>query len=241
MLFDAYKEKIRTLPLNRPLVKADLLVDSFLLHQWGEVEMYYAPHNEYIHQEAKLMIIGITPGWQQMAAAYQAARKGVEQNLTATEICRAAKEAASFAGTMRNNLIGMLDRLELPQALNLDSSRALFTSQRPWLHTTSALKYPVFSSRRNYTGYSPNLLTTPFLKTCASASLLHEWSLLGQVFIIPLGRIVEHLLHPFVKEGRLDERQCAWGFPHPSGANGHRNVQFEKNYECLRKTVTAWF
>ncbi|MFM1653563.1 hypothetical protein ACI7RC_15830 [Brevibacillus sp. B_LB10_24] len=37
------------------------------------------------------------------------------------------------------------------------------------------------------------------------------------------------------------ERQCLWGFPHPSGANGHRHQQFASNYPLMKNIVHRFF
>lgn len=43
--------------------KEDILVNDFLITKSDELEIYYAPHNEYINDQAKVFIIGITPEW----------------------------------------------------------------------------------------------------------------------------------------------------------------------------------
>ncbi|MEK3888838.1 hypothetical protein [Bacillus sp. FSL K6-3431] len=71
--------------------------------------MYYAPHNEYINCDAKIVIVGITPGWTQMKAAFQQAKICIQQNATLIQLMKGSKGAAGFAGTMRQNLIEILD------------------------------------------------------------------------------------------------------------------------------------
>ena len=60
-LYD-YKEAIKKLPLKDKYTKEELLTDDFLVDKEGNIEIYYAPHNEYINPKAKVFIIGITPG-----------------------------------------------------------------------------------------------------------------------------------------------------------------------------------
>lgn len=59
----AFAEKLNTLPVSRPLSKTDLLTSPFRIHQENALEMYYSPHNEYINQDASVVISGITPGF----------------------------------------------------------------------------------------------------------------------------------------------------------------------------------
>lgn len=235
--FHKYKAALLSLPLNKALTKEDLLVEPFLMERYGKLEMYYAPHNEYVNRTAKVVIIGLTPGWSQMKMAFQVARSGLDQGLADAEISKIAKEAASFVGSMRSNLVFMLDQLELPQLLGIATSEELFQKQRHLLHTTSLLRYPVFKDMQNYTGSTPNLVNLPYLWETAYLSIQEELEGLEQALIIPLGKIVEVVLSRLVGEGKLTAQHCLWGFPHPSGANGHRHSQFNSNSNEMKRIV----
>ncbi|WP_449599293.1 hypothetical protein [Paenibacillus sp. Marseille-Q9583] len=200
-----YKAALLSLPKGTVLSKDDLQVDKLLMKRSGKLEMYYAPHNEYINPSAKVIIIGLTPGFTQMRIAIQEAVIGLKAGLLDEEVCRKAKEAARFAGSMRSTLIHMLDTLGLHQYLNLTSCDQLFQKQQTNLHTTSLLRFPVFVEKKN--------------------------------LIIPLGKTVEGMLQLMVSEGKLDDHRCLWGFPHPSGANGHRFKQFASQQENMTKTL----
>ncbi|WP_028550613.1 uracil-DNA glycosylase family protein [Paenibacillus sp. UNC451MF] len=239
--FKKYKQAILRLPKDTVLTKEVLLVDDFLMERSGQLEMYYAPHNEYSNPSAKVVIVGLTPGWNQMRIAMQEARFGLEEGISDEEVCRKAKEAARFAGTMRNELIRMLDALELHRYLTILSCGALFHEQQRLLHSTSLLRYPVFVSKNNYSGTHPNLLSSEFLLKTALSFMLEELKPMKQALIIPLGKRVEDVLQLLVREGRLDAEQCLWGFPHPSGANGHRHKQFAYHQEAMRNRIKALF
>ena len=64
-----YKFSIKALPVKEKYTKAELLVKDFLIEEEGNIQIYYAPHNEYINPKAKVMIVGITPGFEQMSTA----------------------------------------------------------------------------------------------------------------------------------------------------------------------------
>jgi hypothetical protein len=236
-----YKPALLSLPAGRPLTKQDLLVDDFLIERSGHLEMYYSPHNEYVNLAAIVIIIGITPGWTQMKIAFEEARKTLGQGLPDEEVCKLAKEAARFAGSMRTNLITMLNRLELHHFLNIPSSDDLFGAQGHLLHSTSLLPYPVFISKKNYTGAHPNLLSSPFLRHTALSLLGEQLQGLTPSLIIPLGKTVEEVLRVMEHEGKIDARRCLWGFPHPSGVNGHRHRQFKSNYETMKMRIQSLF
>lgn len=40
---------------------------------------------------------------------------------------------------------------------------------------------------------------------------------------------------------QIKKEQCLFGFPHPSGANGHRKKQFEENKVKLLKVIEEYF
>lgn len=61
------------------------------------------------------------------------------------------------------------------------------------------------------------------------------------VLIIPLGKAVEEVLELMISEELIKKEQCLLGFPHPSGANGHRKKQFEANKENLLKIIDEYF
>ncbi|WP_239004499.1 uracil-DNA glycosylase family protein [Paenibacillus tepidiphilus] len=231
-----YKEAMLALPQDRPLLKEDLLVSDFLLASSGDLKMYYAPHNEAVNPAARVMIVGLTPGWTQMRAAYEAAVQALRENLPETEVCLRAKAAASFAGTMRTNLTQMLDGLGLPELLGIGSASGLFR-ERSLLHTTSLLRFPVFAAGRNYSGSHPRLLASDFLRETALASVASELTAVGNALIIPLGAAVEEVFGRLVRDGILDEARCLWGFPHPSGANGHRHKQFQDRKEQMKQRL----
>ena len=52
-LYD-YKEVIKELPLKNKYTRDELLIDKFLLDKENNIEIYYAPHNEYLNPKAKV-------------------------------------------------------------------------------------------------------------------------------------------------------------------------------------------
>jgi hypothetical protein len=236
---DRYLPAIRRLPADRPLSAEDLLAGEFRMERSGLLETHYAPHNEYLEPTAKVIIIGITPGLTQMKQALLAARRAMENGAGNEEICRIAKQESSFAGTMRRNLIAMLDGLGLHRQLRLPSTEELFGAARDRLHTTSLLRFPVFAAGRNYTGSRPRLASTEPLTRRAVANIREELGFLHHPLIIPLGSAVESILRLLEREGKLDSGRCLWGFPHPSGANGHRHAQFSSRAEKMRTIIAS--
>lgn len=240
-LFSAFFPAIQQLPEGRPLTKDQLITRDFLISKYGDLEIYYAPHNEFINIDAKVVIVGITPGWSQMRAAFESFTKGIAAEKKLETILKDTKEAASFAGGMRRNLISMLDQCGLQNALGIDSSDTLFEQNRALLHTTSVVKYPVFYRGKNYTGHQPDLLKTEILAQYATKVFPGELSLIkSHALIIPLGITIERVIRHLNTASQLTGHTILYGFPHPSGANGHRAKQFENNKQAMARIIKKW-
>ena len=242
-LYD-YKDIIKKLPLKDKYTKEELLTEDFLLDKENNIEVYYAPHNEYINSEAKIFIIGITPGFQQMSTAIAMARKELEYNNNIEEMQYKCKVAGRFSGSLRKNIISMLDEIRLKNVLHLNSCSELFGKKDYLLHTVSLIPYPVFVKKQNYTGHTPKLIKSEFLMKYIYDHFINELRQLDDyrdVLLIPLGKAVEEVLDKLEKEGYIDNKQILRGFPHPSGANVNRLNQLEENKEGLIKFIEDKF
>ncbi|WP_028611709.1 uracil-DNA glycosylase family protein [Paenibacillus harenae] len=236
-----YKSFIQSLPPGR-LTKEQLHVKELLLESDGVLSVYYVPY-EYVNEQAKVMIIGITPGFTQMEIAIRSARDDLRSGVPDSQIDENAKRLASFAGPMRANLIEMLDQIDLPGAIGIGSSALLFADEdeKALLHTTSVIRYPVFKNGRNYTGHSPAILRSAMLYKYAATILLPEVLAVKEALIIPLGKSVSEVMRAFVEQGFMDADRCLFDMPHPSGANGHRAKQFENGRIRMKEQVRSWF
>ena len=221
--------------------KEDILNKNFELYNKENMKIFYAPHNEIINKDAKIFIVGITPGWTQTSIAYKTAHNCIEIGLSEEEIRKECKKKSRFAGSMRKNLIQMLDELKLNEKLEINSCLSLFGENDYLLHTTSIIPYPVFIKGKNYTGHNPKILDSEILKFYLEEYFYKEIKSLPNALIIPLGNSVEEVLKEMVNKNLISEKQCLFGFPHPSGANGHRQKQFENNKEKLKDMIENYF
>lgn len=242
-LYD-YKQVIKKLPLKNKYTKEELLIDKFLIDKEKNIEIYYAPHNEYLNPKAKVFIIGITPGFQQMSTAIATARKELEVSDNIEEIQYKCKVAARFSGSLRKNIISMLDGIELNNIFNLQSCSQLFDKDDYLLHTISLIPYPVFVKGENYTGHMPKLIKSEFLMKYIYNNFINEFKNLEkweEILLIPLGKAVEEVLIKLKEDGIVKEEQVLMGFPHPSGANVNRVAQFEANRDNMIKFIKKHF
>lgn len=235
-----YISKIKSLPIKNKYTKEEILTQDFLIDKDNRLEIYYAPHNEYINPKAKIFIIGITPGFQQMSTAMATAREGIENGKSIEEIKYDCKVAGRFSGSLRKNIISMLDEINLNKSLNINSCDELFKEKDYLLHTTSLIPYPVFSKGNNYTGHSPKLMKSEFLMKYVYENLIENIEKLGDVLIIPLGKAVEEVLDDLVNKNIIEKDQILRGFPHPSGANAHRLTQLRDNKENMIKIIESY-
>ena len=153
---------------------------------------------------------------------------------------KAVKSTASFAGTMRDNLVAMLDGIGVPAALGVAESAELFGARRDLLHTTSALRYPVFTSGRNYNG-QPSVLGHAVLRAGVETLLREALDAVPGALVLPLGKHAGLAVGRLVASGAVVAERCAFGFPHPSGANGHRASEFVSNRDDLKLAVRNWY
>ncbi|MBC76124.1 MAG: hypothetical protein CME64_08920 [Halobacteriovoraceae bacterium] len=173
--------------------------------------------------EVKIVLLGLTPGKQQHIAinASTNARSG------------------AFKGYMRKQIYEWFKELGLSKFLQLENEDSLFQEERftTSLFTTSLLREPVYcikdGEEKNYTGRNPFPWKNEDLYTLMKKTLNTLETLPPGTLIVPMGQIVSKAIQ---KYSDLDQKHfILHGFPHPSGANGHRGRQFEENKRNLKK------
>jgi len=236
-LFSDYTLVIRTLKDSE--LANNCLPESLLIERQGDLTTWYSPF-DYVNSQAKIVIVGITPGHQQAANALLKARDVLLANGTEEQARKEAKVFASFSGAMRNNLVNLLDAIGINNALNIDSTKALFEDKSALAHFTSALRYPVMVNGKNYSG-TPSMIATPFLKNQLINGFGAECQALPNAIYVPLGPKVTEAMQYLVKEGLLKADNVIDGLPHPSGANAERISYFlqKKSKEALSVKTNA--
>lgn len=181
---------------------------------------------DHINSSARIAIVGLTPGRQQMEAALLSCRAALMAGHCDAEALRAAKAHASFAGSMRRNLVALLDDLGVTTALGIRSSTELWGPAGHLIHFTSALRYPIFRNGENWSG-TPGPLRLPMLVSRIESTLVQELSHLREdCRIIPLGTAATTACLHAAKKAGIARGRILDGLPHPSGANGERIALF---------------
>lgn len=120
------------------------LAPETLLASNGRDELFYVPF-EYVNRSARLVIVGITPGPNQIAEAYRTVRARLRAGADDDAVLREAKRIGSFGSpTMRPNLVKMLDAMGFPELLGLRSSAELWEEAFGLLHATSVIPHAAF-------------------------------------------------------------------------------------------------
>lgn len=167
-----------------------------------------------------------TPGAQQADAAIGEARRALREGLPDAEVIARAKNYASFVGPMRANLIAMLDATGLARALGLVSCASLWGRDADLVHFASALRYPVFLDGKNYSGRSPEMTRSAFLREHLMRHTAEELATVPDALVLPLGPAVASACAWLVQQGLLEASRVASGLPHPSPASNERIAFF---------------
>lgn len=213
------------------LTREHLLCDQTLLVWEGDLSVYFIPFG-YFPPTARIALVGITPGFEQMRLAYETAR---DCRLTGDELLKACGAAAGFGGPMRRLLVEMLDAVGIPDAMSLTTSADLFDVDRKDVIRASVLRHPVFVNGENYTGHRPKLVNSAFLMGLVRDYFGKSIAEHPDALLVPMGKAVESVF----RELRLPN-PVLWGFPHPSPGNGHRVKQLAANLDSMRQCVKNW-
>ena len=217
--------KIRKL---KKIETSSIVNKEFLIKKDGNIEIYYAPF-DYINSKAKIVIVGITPGLQQMTQSFQVIKDG--------KSLKEVKDLSSFKGSMRTTLIKYMDELKINKILKIKSCESLFNLDSKYLHTTSLVKYPVFDKGKNYSGV--NILKKKILLDFIEDNFLKELEIHQKSIIVPLGNTVSSTIDYLNTKHQLKLRCFLKGFPHPSGLNVGKNIQFKENKKEMLKLLKS--
>jgi hypothetical protein len=199
--------------------------DAFLLARAGRIEAHYIPF-DYVNSDARVVVVGISPGFVQWKNAVRAAQQGLRAGLPLPELLRAAKYTGAFSGAIRPNLVALLDHIGLQHWLGIASCASLFGADAHLMHVTGALRQPIFVDGGNYNGANPDMVNTPLLQEQLLAYFGEEATRLRGAVFVPLGPKVSLALSWLARRGMLDEARILHGIPHPSGANAERIAYF---------------
>lgn len=222
-LFSRFAAAIKTVDLTA-VDRPNLIPPAFTLDREGALVARYIPF-ETVNTAARVVVVGLTPGFTQWRNAVAEAQAQLQQGAGAEQALIAAKRTGAFSGTLRPNLVALLDSIGLHQWLKVDSCDTLFGANASLLHSSSLLRHAVSKDGLNYSG-APDPARSPFLRKQIELYFAQEARLLSGAVFVPLGPSVSAGLRWLVAEGVLRADQIMEGLPHPSGANAERIAYF---------------
>ena len=222
-LFERFAPVIRKLS-DLELGDATTLSKKLLLASKGNIDVCYVPF-EHVNRQAKVVIVGITPGKTQMLNAIAEARRQLDKSADFTAALISAKRTGAFSGTIRQNLVNLLDFVGLNHWLKISTCQELFGSAAHLVQTTSVLRNPVFINGENYNG-TPSMINNSFLQEQILLYFGEEAKALPKAVFVPLGDKVAEALHFLAAQGLISRSRILDGLPHPSGANAERIAYF---------------
>lgn len=221
--FSKYVGIIRDINIDS-IKDVQFLPQSLQMAKKGKISIYYTPF-DYVNTQARIILVGITPGFTQLVNALREAQIQIKSGADHVTALKAAKRTGAFSGTMRPNLVAMLDHLDVNAWLGINSSDALFGDASHLVHTTSVLRHPVFVDGENYNG-TPSMIKTAILQDFMLEHFAKEVAALPNAIFIPLGPKVSEAMSWLASEGVIDGSRVLDGMPHPSGANAERIAYF---------------
>lgn len=192
----------------------------------GREEPYlleYIPF-EHVSVDAKLVIVGITPGPNQVKLAYKRASELLSAGATEEFVLREVKKVGAFGGpTLRPNLVRMLNHFRINELLGVRDAEEFWGESDHLLHTTSIVPHAAFKNDKPFNGSFSEIIRTDLLGKCFRAYLIPELKQLPpSAKYIALGRTVLEALTWCVANGFLNSDQLLGEFPHPSTRAGNQ-------------------
>ena len=133
----------------------DQIPEAFVLAREGKLATCYIPF-ESVNAAAKVVIVGITPGFNQWKNAVAEAQRQMRRGATAQELLHAARLAGAFSGAIRPNLLALLDAIGVQRWLGIASCATIFGEHADMVQVTGVLRHAVFVNWKNYSG-APNM------------------------------------------------------------------------------------
>lgn len=215
--FERFRPIIETLPAGTK--SSDLLrLDEDRKHR-----LYYVPF-EHKNPAARLVVVGITPGPNQLELAIQAVQR--LKTLPAAQLQAEVKRQAAFgSSSMRPNLLKMLSHFRTAERLGIGAETDLWGSAWPMFQTASVVPHAAFElngdgAEKMFNGKFSEVLASPVLKRCFEAEFLPLVRAMNRSAVwVGLGPTPRAALEWCAEQGLLDQRQVA-SFAHPSTSAG---------------------
>jgi hypothetical protein len=214
-LFSLYRPHIAQLGTEA------LRTDCSVLEQEGQYTVRYTPF-DHVNLGARLVIVGITPGPNQLTAAYDFASNAIKRGTPDADILRGVKREASFGSpSMRPSLIRMLEHFGFNGLLGITAASDLWGISHDLLQATSILPHAVFKKDLPFAGPFKEVLRSSLLLDQFRRYFLSSLSHLPEdALYVGLGPTVLDALDWCADAALIKRDQVVGAFCHPSTQSG---------------------
>jgi hypothetical protein len=183
---------------------------------------------EYVNAEARLILVGITPGPKQIKCAYRTAQRLLSSidSRSSTEILCEVKRTCAFAG-MRDRINEMLNHFGIPPRVGATSADSLWETDFGLFNTASVVPNAAFRNGAYFNGPFSAVLESPLLRSQFEKAFVPAIErITKKALYIAMGPVVDEALAWCAARGVLQEHQVLGYFPHASGASGSQFAYF---------------
>ena len=181
------------------------------------IEILWAPF-DFANRDARLVIVGVTPGPTQARRSYRAVRAAVAKGENPEADLERIKAEASFRGNViEPNLKSILEHSGLAERAGIEDIDNLWTKEASKVHFTSTIRYPTFINGRLFNNQIDSL-EHPELRKYVETYLAEELAdVPTNAAIVALGRKGPRIVRHAAKAAGIDSRRVV-ALPHPSGS-----------------------
>lgn len=194
---------------------------GFSLGHEGKFDLAYIPF-EHVNPDARLVIVGITPGNTQLELAYAKARELLLAGQDAGDILVEVKKAGTFGGkSMKPNLLKILRHFQFEKLLGIADVETLWGTDADLLHSTSVVPHAAFKNGKPFNGGFDEILASSLLKGCFLDCFVPSAQEMNRdALFVALGPCPQAALEWCVKANALRPEQVLGSFCHPSSTGG---------------------
>ncbi|HEX4215434.1 MAG TPA: hypothetical protein VIA06_19110 [Candidatus Dormibacteraeota bacterium] len=194
-----------------------------LLAKEPPYEVFYIPF-EHVNRNARLIIVGITPGMNQLKMAYTETQRLLNLGTSTAEVLEAVKTFAAFGGdAMRPNLLRMLRHFNFAEILGIRDEADLWDGAATLLHSTSVVPHAAFKKGEPFSGKFDEVLKVDALRQRFESDFVASLSALPtNALYIALGPTPYEALRYCVRLEVIKADQLLGALPHPSSQGGNQ-------------------
>ncbi len=217
-LFDRFKSAL----LSVSQAKENFRLGSEVGHH-----VYYVPF-EHENVNARLVLVGITPGPTQMTLAWRTARDELRRGAETPSVLARVKQVAAFDG-MRGRINSMLDHFEIPRHLGLGAAADLWGKNFQYFQPMSLIRNATFKGDDYFNGPFDSVLNNPLLRSQFESTFVAPLSRVSKdAVFVAMGPVVMSGLQWCLDREVIQKQQVLGYFPHASPSSGSQFDYFMK-------------